>query len=130
MTTMTKIETSKLLAICTKLGLTVVEQPSQYRVQGTDPNLRMYIPGTKRVHKVELSGWKHDLAVTWESVFPGKKAPSGKITHVVDFAQDEKSILKDFIRIARAIAPKPASSPAPEAPAEAPASEPVVEAAS
>jgi len=119
---MTKIQTAKFLVICEKLGLTVTAQPSQYRVSGTNPNVRFYIPGTKTVHKVELSGWSHPLAVTWDSVFPGKKAPSGKITHVVNFAQDEKSVLKDFFKMAKAIAPKPAKAPA--APAEAPASSP------
>lgn len=113
MTTMTKIQTAKFLAICEKLGLTVVAQPSQYRVSGPDANRRFYIPGTKTVHKVELSGWSHDLAVTWDSVFPGKKAPSGKITHVLNFAQPEKQVLRDFFKMAKSLAPKAvASSPA------------------
>ena len=127
----TKIESAKFVAICEKLGLKAERQPSQWKVTGTDPNRRFYIPGTKRVHKVELSGWSHPLAVTWESVFPGKKAPSGKITHVVDFGKSEKEILRDFFKMAKAIAPKPASSPASspepvteEAPASVPA-EPV-----
>ena len=108
---MTKVLASKLLAVCSKTGLKVVQQPSQYRVEGTDGR-RFYIPGTKSVHKVELSGWSHELAVTWESVFPGKKAPSGKITHVVDFSKTEKEILRAFYKMAKAIAPKaPASSP-------------------
>ena len=125
MTTTTKIETSKFLAICNKLGLTVIEQPSQYKVTGTDPNIRFYIPGTKRVHKVELSGWSSPLAIEWSVAFPGKKAPSGKITHVVNFAQEERAVLRDFFKMAKSIAPKPASSPAPEAPVEQPATETV-----
>ena len=100
----TKIETSKFLAIANKLGLNVETQPSQYKITGEDKNRRLYIPGTKRVHKVELSGWSHELAVTWDSVFPGKKAPSSKITHILNFAQDEKLVLKDFFKIAKALA--------------------------
>ena len=111
---MTKVQTSKFLAICNKLGLTVVAQPSQYRVSGKDVNQRFYIPGTKAVHKIELSGWTHELAVEWAKVFPGKKAPSGKITHVVNFDQPEKAILKDFFKMAKsqvAKAAKPAPAP-------------------
>ena len=127
---MTKVLASKLLAVCSKTGLKVVQQPSQYRVEGTDGR-RFYIPGTKSVHKVELSGWSHELAVTWESVFPGKKAPSGKITHVVDFSQDEKLILRAFFKMAKTLAKAVASSPeakpaneAPPAPAPQEAEQP------
>ena len=115
MSTMTKIQSSKFVAVCEKLGLTVVRQPSQWKVTGADANRRFYIPGTKTVHKVELSGWSHDLAVEWSAVYPGKKAPSSKITHVVNFAQDEKLVLRDFFKMAKTLVAKgkkaPASSP-------------------
>lgn len=121
---MTKIQSSKFVAVCEKLGLNVVKQPSQWKVTGEDPNRRFYIPGTKTVHKVELSGWSHDLAVEWSSVYPGKKAPSSKITHVVNFAQDEKLVLRDFFKMAKSLVAKskkaPASSPAPETSSPAP----------
>lgn len=110
---MTKIQSSKFVAVCEKLGLNVVKQPSQWKVTGEDPNRRFYIPGTKTVHKVELSGWSHDLAVEWSSVYPGKKAPSSKITHVVNFAQDEKLVLRDFFKMAKSLCAKPAKKPAP-----------------
>ena len=128
---MTKVQTEKLIAVANKLGLTVVQQPSQFKITGTDPNKRFYIPGTKTVHKVELSGWSHPLAVTWDSVFPGKKAPSSKITHVVDFNQDEKLILRAFFKMGKSLiaASKPASPPASPPVVEEPvvASPPVVE---
>jgi len=108
-----KIASSKFVVICEKLGLNVVKQPSQWKVTGTDPNFRFYIPGTKSVKKVELSGWKHDLAVEWSVAFPGKKAPSSKITHVVDFNQDEKLVLRSFFKMAKSIATKPVAAPAP-----------------
>lgn len=101
--TFSKVDPSKLVAIATKLGLTVLEQPSQYKVTGTDPNMRFYIPKQKLVHKVELSGWKHERAVEWGKHYPGKKAPSPKITHVLDFMQDEKSILRDFYLCAKSL---------------------------
>ena len=123
---MTKIQTAKFIAIANKLGLNVVEQPSQYKITGEDPNKRFYIPGTKTVHKVELSGWTSDLAVAWEEIYPGKKAPSGKITQVVDFRVEEKEVLKNFFKLAKGLAKKAkVEKPAPtEAPTEAPASSP------
>ena len=118
--TFAKVDPSKLVAIARKLGLTVIEQPSQYKVTGTDPNQRFYIPKQKLVHKVELSGWRHERAVEWAAHYPGKKAPSPKITHIVDFMQDEKSILRDFYLIAKSL---PVAAPVPET-NEEPASEP------
>jgi hypothetical protein len=123
----TKIAVSKFLVICEKLGLNVLKQPSQYKVTGTDPNVRFYIPGTKSVKKVELSGWKHDLAIEWSAAFPGKKAPSSKITHVVDFNQDEKLVLRSFFKMAKSIAPKVETAPVvTSSPEEQPAVEPLV----
>jgi len=114
--TLTKVQTAKILAIFNKLGLTVIEQPSQYRVQDESGTRRLYVPGTKTVHKVELSGFTHELAVSWESVFGDKKAPSGKITQVVDFAQEEKLVLRSIFKIAKTLV-KAAKV---EAPVEAP----------
>jgi len=112
---MTKVNATKLVAVAEKLGLTVVRQPSQWKVTGPDANRRFYIPGTKTVHKVELSGWSHDLAIEWAKVYPGKKAPSSKITHVVNFDQPEKLILRDFFKMAKSLIAKTkvASPPAP-----------------
>ena len=126
---LTKIKTEKVIAIFNKLGLQVIKQPSQYRVQDETGTRRLYVPGTNTVHKVELSGFTHELAVAWEDVFPGKKAPSGKITQVEDFAQEEKLVLRSIFKIAKTLvkaakAEKPAEQPAPaptEAPVEAPA---------
>ena len=124
MSSMTKIQSSKFVAICEKLGLKVERQPSQWKVTGEDLNRRFYIPGTKTVHKVELSGWSHDLAVLWTEVYPGKKAPSSKITHIVDFAQEEKLVLRSFFKMAKSIAAKPVKAPAP-APEASSSPEPV-----
>lgn len=120
---MTKVQTEKFVAICNKLGLKVERQPSQYKITGEDPNRRFYIPGTKTVHKVELSGWSHPLAVTWDSVFPGKKAPSSKITHVINFAQDEKLVLRDFFKVAKSLVAKKAADPVVDSPPASPPAE-------
>jgi len=113
MSTMTKVQSAKFVAVAEKLGLTVIRQPSQWKVTGPDANRRFYIPGTKTVHKVELSGWTHELAVEWSAVYPGKKAPSSKITHVVDFNQDEKLILRAFFKMAKSLVAKKVVAPAP-----------------
>jgi len=124
MSNITKIQSSKFVAICEKLGLKVERQPSQWKITGEDLNRRFYIPGTKQVHKVELSGWSHDLAVLWTDVYPGKKAPSSKITHIVDFAQPEKLVLRSFFKMAKSIAAKPVKAPAPSSsPQELPGEE-------
>ena len=99
---MTKVNPTKFVAICNKLGLNVLKQPSQYKVTGANPNHRFYIPGTKMVSKVELSGWTHELAIRWDSVYT-KKAPSPKITHILDFNQDEKLILRAFFKMAKSL---------------------------
>lgn len=125
---MAKVKVEKVLAIASRVGLTIVEQPSQYKIYaGEDTSRRMYVPGRKEVHKVELSGWNHELAVPWESQFPGKKAPSPKITHVVNFNQDERLVLNDLYRIMASLAG--ASAPAEPAPEPAPAEEPVAQVA-
>jgi len=121
---MTKIQTTKFIAIANKLGLKVLEQPSQFKITGEDPNKRLYVPGTKTVHKVELSGFTSDLAVLWTDVYPGKKAPSGKITHILDFSQPEKEVLKAFFKIAKGLAKK--QTKAKEEPASSPVSEVLV----
>lgn len=121
---MTKVQGQKFVAIANKVGLTVVEQPSQFKVIGAEGR-RFYIPGTKAVHKVELSGWSHELAVPWEAVYPGKRAPSPKITHILNFDQPEKLILKDFYKMAKSIALVEVPEEPEAETSEEPASEPV-----
>jgi hypothetical protein len=126
MTTLTKIKTEKVIAIFNKLGLSVTKQPSQYRVQDESGTRRLYVPGTNTVHKVELSGFTHELAVAWDEVYPGKKAPSGKITQVVNFAQEEKLVLRSIFKIAKTLVKAAKAEKPTEAPTEAPAPAPEV----
>ncbi len=122
---MTKVEARKFVAICNKLGLAVVRQPSQYKVVAADGR-KFYIPGTEKVHKVELSGWTHELAVPWGLAFPGRPSPSPKkITHVVNFEQDERLVLLDFYKMAKSLVKEePAEEPKEEL-ASPPAEEPL-----
>jgi hypothetical protein len=109
-TTLTKVQPEKFIKIAEKVGLTVLRQPSQWRISDPkDASHRLYVPGQKVVHKVELSGWSHERAVAWDTMFPGKKAPSPKITHVLDFTKTEKEILRDFFIIARSLLPASSS---------------------
>ena len=123
---MTVVSGEKFLAICNKLGLKVVDQPSQFRVADATGARRMYVPKTKGVHRIDLSGFTHELAVAWEDAFPGKKRPTSKVAQVVNFAQEEKLVLRSFFKIAKSLVAKAAPAPAPEV--EAPATEPTVEA--
>jgi hypothetical protein len=123
--TLTKVQPEKLVAIAQKVGLTILAQPSQWKVLDSTGTRRFYIPHQKLVHKVELSGWSHELAIPWDAHYPTKKAPSPKITHIVDFSQPEKLILRDFYKMAKALVdssvPVPQEEPAsPQAPAEEP----------
>ena len=63
----------------------------------------------------------HELGVEWAKAFPGKAPPTGKVLQVVNFAQDEKLVLRDAFLIMKSI------SKAQDA--ELPAEEPVAEVA-
>src|SRR3990172_7853721 len=102
----TQIQNSKFVLIAGELGLTVLEQPSQFKIIGNEDK-KFYIPKHKSgfVVRIELSGWSHPDAILWEQAFPTKNSPSKKITHVLDLERDEPTIRRDFYRMARTIAP-------------------------
>ena len=113
----TYVQATKFLAICQKLGLTVVEQPSQYRVEcPTDKTKRMYFgKGKKGVCLVDLSGFHSEFAI----VHP--KPPTSKVQEMLDFRLTEKEILRNFFKTAKmlvAVIPAPVSPPV-EAPVAA-----------
>jgi hypothetical protein len=101
----TQIQNSKLVLIARRLGLTVLEQSSQFKIIG-NADKKFYIPKHKSgfVVRIELSGWSHPDAILWEQACPTKPSPSKKITHVLDLERDEPTILRDFYRMARSIA--------------------------
>ena len=114
---LTYVQSSKFLAICQKLGLKVVEQPSQFRVEcPEDTKRRMYFGKGKRgVCLVDLSGFTSEHAIAHP------KPPTSRVQQMLDFTKPEKEILRDFYRTAKLLAPTKKA----EAPASVPASAPV-----
>ena len=113
---LTYVNPAKLVAIVQKLNLKLVEQPSQFRVEDPANNRRrMYFGKGKRgVCLVDLSGFTSEHAIAHP------KPPTSRVQQMIDFTQDEKSILRAFYLTAKLLAPAkeaPASVPAP-APAE------------
>ena len=119
-TGMTYVKATKLLAICQKLGLTVIEQPSQNRVEcPADKTKRMYFgKGKKGVCLVDISGFTSEFAITHP------KPPTSKVTQQIDMTQPEPLVLRNFYKTAKMLAVVVA--PVVETPAPAPAAtEPV-----
>ena len=123
----TKVKREKFEKIVVKLGLKVVEQTANLRVEDASGTKRFYIPRTKMVHRIDVSGFTHELAIDWSVAYPDKKAPTGHVKQVINFAQEEALILRSFYKIAKSIAVS-AECPTPAPEAEAPVAEqPVVE---
>lgn len=120
-TGLTYVQSSKFLAICNQLNLTVIEQPSQFRVEcPTDKTRRMYFgKGKKGVCLVDISGFTSEFAITHP------KPPTSKVTQCLDFTAPEKIILRSFYKTAKLLI---AEVVAPIAPLpEVPVTEPVAE---
>jgi hypothetical protein len=100
---LTKVESAKFVAIAEKLGLKVSKQSSNYRVEDESGTKRLYVPTTAKCHRIDISGFTHELGVEWSKAFPGKAPPTGKVLQVVNFAQEEKLVLKDFFMITKSI---------------------------
>ena len=115
---LTYVNPAKFLAICSKLGLTVVEQPSQYRVEcPTDNRRRMYFGKGKRgVCLVDISGFVSEFAIAHP------KPPTSRVQQMLDFSLTEREILRNFFKTASLLAPAEAASEEP-APASSPAAE-------
>ena len=118
----TVVKREKFEKIVSKLGLKVVEQTANLRVEDETGTKRFYIPKTKKVHRIDLSGFTHELAIDWEKAYPGKKAPTGHVKQVIDFSQAEELVLRSFYKIAKSLVIVKAEVPAPaETPVEQPA---------
>jgi len=119
---LTYVAPSKFLKVCQSLGLKVIEQPSQYRIENPENSKqRMYFGKGKRgVCLVDISGFTSEFAIAHP------KPPTSKVTQMLDFAQPEKLILRAFFKTAKLLVPAPvvAETPAP-APSPAPVEEPV-----
>ena len=112
----TYVETKKLLDIAGSLpGITVDSSLKTFhKIQGADASKRVYVPQTKTVARVDISGFEHPLAVAHF------KPPTSRVKQMVDFTQDEKAILHAFRRI---LEDGLVAAAAPAAPAEEPAAE-------
>ena len=118
---LTYVAPSKFLKVCQSLGLKVIEQPSQYRIENPENSKqRMYFgKGKKGVCLVDVSGFTSEFAITHP------KPPTSKVTQCLDFTLTQKEILRNFYKTARLLI---AEVVAPVAPLpEVPVSEPVAE---
>lgn len=116
---LTKVESAKFVALAEKLGLKVTKQSSNHRIEDETGTKRLYVPTTAKVHRIDISGFTHELGVEWAKAFPGKAPPTGKVLQVVNFAQDEKLVLRDAFLIMKSISKAQDA----ELPAEEPAAE-------
>jgi len=114
----TTVKREKFEKIVAKLGLKVVEQTANLRVEDETGTKRFYIPRTTNVHRIDISGFTSELAIAWEQAYPDKKAPTGHVKQVIDFSKNEEQILRAFYKIAKSIS-KVAEMTKPE-PVEAP----------
>lgn len=122
---LTKVEGQKFLKVAEKLGLKITQQTSNYRIEDASGAKRFYVPTTKTVHRIDISGFAHELGKDWDKAYPGKKQPTGHVKQVVNFSQEEELVLRDFYKMARSIAAVQDE----EQPSEQPAPEPVAEVA-
>jgi hypothetical protein len=123
---LTYVPVEKLLKTCQKLGLKVIEQPSQYRIENpANVRERMYFgKGKKGVCLVDISGFTSEFAIAHP------KPPTSKVTQCLDFTLPAGEILRNFYKTARLLAPKveaPAPEPKNEEQAPAPTEETVTE---
>lgn len=87
------------------IGLTVVEQPTQYKIHGADASKKMYVPKRKEgAPRVELSGFRHERAIDWSTAYPQKAPPSKRVFQVLDLSQDEAGVAADFELVAGSLA--------------------------
>ncbi len=87
------------------LGLTVVEQPTQYKIHGADASKRIYVPRRKRgAPRVELSGFRHPRAIDWRIAYPDRAPPSVRVFQVLDLSRGEATALEDLREVAGSLA--------------------------
>ena len=133
---LTPVAQTKLLAVVEKLGMTIKTNKGWLKVYPSNGCLKksLGIPTTKTVTRVELVGFEHELAVSHP------KPPASTVTQMIDFAQDEKLVLRAFYKTckhlvdmankSKEVTSTPASSPEvkqEEAPVEQSVEQPVEE---
>ena len=118
---LTYVPVVKLLKTCEKLGLKVIEQPSQFRVENpANVKQRMYFgKGKKGVCLVDISGFTSEFAIAHP------KPPTSKVTQQIDFSLPAGEILRNFYKTAKMLVPVivKEEAPAPEPKSEEPVEE-------
>lgn len=122
----TRVATSKLVATCNKLGLTVEPKAGWFLAYAPDNRKQRLLvhTGKKGTNCIELVGFESEHAI----VHPCP--PAKTMTQMLDCNIEEKLILRNFYKTALLIAPKaakPAEEPTPE-PTQAPVEQPVEQA--
>lgn len=119
---LTAVEQEKLVAVANKLGLNVVTRKGFTKVfaPGATRGAALGIPNTKLVTRVELVGF------TSEAGIPHPKPPAKTVEQMLNFGQEEASILGDFYKAAKKLLelPPPPAKEEKAEPAEAPAAAP------
>lgn len=122
---LTYVPVAKLLKTCEKLGLKVIEQPSQYRIENpANVRERMYFgKGKKGVCLVDISGFTSEFAIAHP------KPPTSKVTQCLDFTLPAGEILRNFYKTAKLLVPVivKEEAPAPESNTETPSPAPTEE---
>jgi hypothetical protein len=95
----TYIETPKLQGIvqnvAEKFGVELKAEPQKgfIKVTGPTPDRAVYFGNGKTVGRVDLSGFTHELGVQH------RDPPTKRVQQMLDFSQDEATILRGFFRV-------------------------------
>jgi hypothetical protein len=98
---LTKVEQSKIVAIMDRAGLECKANAGFLKFHKAGAGIRrsLGVPTTKSVTRVELVGFE---STTGTVAHP--KPPAATVTQMVDFAQDEKLVLKAIWDLASTLA--------------------------
>ena len=115
----TRVVTSKLVATCNQLGLTVETRAGWFLAYAPEAKSRRLLvhTGKKGTNCIELVGFESEHAI------PHPCPPAKTMTQMLDCNLSEKEILRNFFKTARLLAPAPKK----EEPAPAPTQEAVAE---
>ena len=119
----TAVKIEKFLATAEKLGMSVKQNKGWTKVFPANGSVKrsLGIPNTKSITRIELVGFE-----SAEFGVAHPKPPAATVTQMLDFAQDEKLILRAFYKVAKSLcesATKAAAEVAAAAVAETPAVE-------
>ncbi len=92
----TYVALPKLLAVAAHLGLKSEHQKGFVKLtSGEHEDRAMYLGNTKGCGRIDVSGFRHDLAVSHPA------PPTSSVEQCIDMSVDEITILKTFRRVAQ-----------------------------